>query len=142
MHKYFFFSMMLMLAFVAAKAQIIDIRTENTQMVLSVNSQSQLLFLHYGGVTDDPQIFADLKTNRRKDHEADPMAYGTVGGRNTRLAALAVTHSDGDINTELAYKGHKSRENIPGIKVTEIMLETRRKTWRSSLSIPHFSVRT
>ena len=71
--------MMLMLAFVAAKAQIIDIRTENTQMVLSVNSQSQLLFLHYGGVTDDPQIFADLKTNRRKDHEADPMAYGTVG---------------------------------------------------------------
>ncbi len=119
--------MMLMLPFVAAKAQIIDIRTENTQMVLSVNSQSQLLFLHYGGVTDDPQIFADLKTNRRKDHEADPMAYGTVGGRNTRLAALAATHSDGDINTELAYKGHKSREIIPGIKVTEIMLEDKKK---------------
>lgn len=117
-----------MLAFmtISAHAQIIDIRTEDTQMVLTVDNTGQVVFQHYGGIVQDTRIFGSVKTNRRRDHEADPLAYGTAGGRDTRLAALAVTHSDGDINTELVYESHETRDIRPGVKVTEIMLKDKK----------------
>ena len=85
----------------AAEPQVINIKTDGSSMVMSVTSDGEVLFHHFGGRIDDATPVTGIKSYRRTDHGTDNLAYSTMGGRNFREPALRVTHADGDMNTEL-----------------------------------------
>ena len=93
----------------AAEPQVINIRTNDLSMVMSVAPNGEVLFHHFGGRIDDASPAAGIKAYRRTDHGTDNLAYSTMGGRNFREPALRVTHADGDMNTELRYVSHATR---------------------------------
>ena len=93
----------------AAEPQVINIRTNDLSMVMSVAPNGEVLFHHFGGRIDDATPVTGIKSYRRTDHGTDNLAYSTMGGRNFREPALRVTHADGDMNTELRYVSHTTR---------------------------------
>ena len=93
----------------AAEPQVINIKTDGSSMVMSVTSDGEVLFHHFGGRIDDATPVTGIKSYRRTDHGTDNLAYSTMGGRNFREPALRVTHADGDMNTELRYVSHATR---------------------------------
>ena len=93
----------------AAEPQVINIKTDGSSMVMSVTSDGEVLFHHFGGRIDDAAPVTGIKSYRRTDHGTDNLAYSTMGGRNFREPALRVTHADGDMNTELRYVSHTTR---------------------------------
>jgi alpha-galactosidase len=100
--------------------RFIEIATENTAMLLTVDKRGELLFRYYGKRIADPTPILHKRLVRRSDFCTDPQAYTAQGGREQRRAALAVTHSDGDLNTELRYVSHDvKREN--GVTTTTIV---------------------
>ena len=100
--------------------RIIEIATDNTAMLLTVGEQGDLLFRYYGKRIADPTPILSKKLTRRVDFCTDPQAYTAQGGREQRRASLAVTHSDGDLNTELRYVSHEvTSEN--GVTTTTIV---------------------
>ena len=94
----------------AAPQQVIDISTDKVSMVLTAAPGGEVYFRHFGGRIDDPAPLADYKSNRRSDHGTEDLAYPATGGRNFREPALRVTHADGDMNTELRYVSHASKQ--------------------------------
>ncbi len=104
----------------AAEPQVINIRTNDLSMVMSVAPNGEVLFHHFGGRIDDASPAAGIKSYRRTDHGTDNLAYSTMGGRNFREPALRVTHADGDMNTELRYVSHATRTLVypPGPMLT------------------------
>ena len=109
----------------AAPQQLIDIRTDDVSIVLAAQPGGEVYFRHFGGRIDDPAPLAGYKSSRRTDHGTDDLAYPAMGGRNFREPALRVTHADGDMNTELRYVSHSSRQladpNVTetGVKMTD-----------------------
>ena len=81
--------------------RIIEIATENTSLLLTVTKTGELEFAYYGKHIADPTPILKKRLTRRTDFCTDPQAYTAQGGREQRRASLAVTHSDGDLNTEL-----------------------------------------
>ena len=106
----------------AAPQQLIDIRTDDVSMVLAARSGGEVYFRHFGGRIDDPAPLADYKSSRRADHGTDDLAYPAMGGRNFREPALRVTHADGDMNTDLRYVSHTSRQ-LADPNVTETVVK-------------------
>ena len=106
----------------AAEPQVINIRTNDLSMVMSVAPNGEVLFHHFGGRIDDASPAAGIKSYRRTDHGTDNLAYSTMGGRNFREPALRVTHADGDMNTELRYVSHASKQ-LSDKNVTETVVK-------------------
>ena len=106
----------------AAPQQLIDIRTDDVSMVLAARSGGEVYFRHFGGLIDDPAPLSDYKSSRRADHGTDDLAYPAMGGRNFREPALRVTHADGDMNTDLRYVSHTSRQ-LADPNVTETVVK-------------------
>ena len=106
----------------AAPQQLIDIRTDDVSMVLAARSGGEVYFRHFGGRIDDPAPLSDYKSSRRADHGTDDLAYPAMGGRNFREPALRVTHADGDMNTDLRYVSHTSRQ-LADPNVTETVVK-------------------
>ena len=106
----------------AAPQQLIDIRTDDVSMVLAARSGGEVYFRHFGARIDDPAPLADYKSSRRADHGTDDLAYPAMGGRNFREPALRVTHADGDMNTDLRYVSHTSRQ-LADPNVTETVVK-------------------
>ena len=100
--------------------RFIEIATENTAMLLTVDKNGELLFRYYGKRIADPTPIINKKFTRRTDFCTDPHAYSAQGGREQRRAALAVTHSDGDLNTELRYVSHEVKSEN-GVTTTTIV---------------------
>ena len=88
---------------------LITISTEELSMIFGTNSAGTLMFHHFGNKINDPSAFRIKKSYRRSDYGTDPEGYSTNGGRNFREPALRITHSDGDLNTELIYQSHTQR---------------------------------
>ena len=106
----------------AAPQQLIDIRTDDVSIVLAAQPGEEVYFRHFGGRIDDPAPLAGYKSSRRADHGTDDLAYPAMGGRNFREPALRVTHADGDMNTELRYVSHSSRQ-LADPNVTETVVK-------------------
>ena len=106
----------------AAPQQVIDISTDKVSMVLTAAPGGEVYFRHFGGRIDDPAPLADYKSNRRSDHGTEDLAYPATGGRNFREPALRVTHADGDMNTELRYVSHASKQ-LSDKNVTETVVK-------------------
>ena len=88
---------------------IINMQTEKLSMIMTVGKDSVVYFHHFGRKIGDASPYLNKQTYRRADYGTDPHAYLAAGGRNYREPALRVTHSDGDLNTELAYVGHQQK---------------------------------
>ena len=101
--------------------RIIEVATENTAMLLTVGEKGDLLFRYYGKRIADPTPILDKKLTRRVDFCTDPQAYTVQCGREQRLASLAVTHSNGDLNTELRYVSHEVKSEN-GVTTTTITM--------------------
>ncbi len=108
----------------AAPQQLIDIRTDDVSIVLAARPDGEVHFRHFGSRIDDPSPLADYKSSRRADHGTDDLACPAMGGRNFREPALRITHADGDMNTDLRYVSHSSRQRADptvtetGVKMT------------------------
>lgn len=88
---------------------LITISTDELSMIFGINSAGTLMFHHFGNKINDPSAFLIKKSYRRSDYGTDPEGFSTNGGRNFREPALRITHSDGDLNTELIYQSHTQR---------------------------------
>ncbi|WP_418425139.1 alpha-galactosidase [Alistipes sp.] len=106
----------------AAPQQLIDIRTDDVSIVLAARPGEAVYFRHFGSRIDDPAPLADYKSSRRADHGTDDLAYPAMGGRNFREPALRITHADGDMNTDLRYVSHASRQ-LADPNVTETVVK-------------------
>ena len=106
----------------AAPQQVIDISTDKVSMVLTAAPGGEVYFRPFGGRIDVPAPLADYKSHRRSDHGTEDLAYPATGGRNFREPALRVTHADGDMNTELRYVSHASKQ-LSDKNVTETVVK-------------------
>ena len=106
----------------AAPQQLIDIRTDDVSIVLAARPDGEVHFRHFGSRIDDPSPLADYKSSRRADHGTDDLACPVMGGRNFREPALRITHADGDMNTDLRYASHSSRQ-LADPNVTETVVK-------------------
>lgn len=92
---------------------VINLQTRDLSMIMTVGKDSVVYFPHFGRKIEDATPYLEKITYRRVDYGTDPHAYLAAGGSSYREPALRVTHSDGDLNTELAYVGHQ-REELSG----------------------------
>ena len=106
----------------AAPQQLIDIRTDDVSIVLAARPDGEVHFRHFGSRIDDPSPLAGYKSSRRADHGTDDLACPVMGGRNFREPALRITHADGDMNTDLRYVSHSSRQ-LADPNVTETVVK-------------------
>lgn len=96
------------------KPKVINLETQSLSMVMTVGKDSILYFQYFGEKISDPSLFLEKQTYRRADYGTDLHAYLAAGGQNYREPALRVTHSDGDLNTELAYLSHRQSQMADG----------------------------
>ncbi|WP_294081742.1 alpha-galactosidase [Proteiniphilum sp. UBA5384] len=111
------FLFLLLLPFIVVGANVsekegvlINLQTKDLSMIMTVGKDSVVYFHHFGKKIEDATPFLRKKSYRRDDYGTDPHAYLAAGGSNYREPALLVTHSDGDLNTELAYVGHQQEK--------------------------------
>ncbi len=104
--------------------KLIKKETKDLSLILSVNKDSVLLFQYFGKKIGDPSPFLQKQSYRRSDYGTDPEAYSTAGGKNFREPALRVTHSNGDLNTELIYLNH-SQKTLDDSNVQETVITLR-----------------
>ncbi|MGN0189210.1 MAG: alpha-galactosidase [Candidatus Cryptobacteroides sp.] len=91
-------------------------------MVLSVQKDLELSFVHYGLKAGSPGQFLSYRSYRRGDYGTEQPAYPARGGRHFNCSALAVTYPGGGMNTELDYVSHSAREVSDGVSRTEVRL--------------------
>lgn len=121
------FHVVLSLSAYGGSTKLIYKKTKDLSLVLSVGEDSVLLFQYFGKKIIDPSPFLHKQNYRRSDYGTDPEAYATGGGKNFREPALRVTHSDGDLNTELVYLSHTQQALEDGkIEETTITLRDRK----------------
>ena len=127
----------------AAPQRIIDIRTDDISLILSAAPGEEVRFLHFGGRIDDPAPLAGYRSYRHPDHNTEDVAYPAFGGRNYHEPALRVTHADGDLNTELRYVSHRTRQ-LADDNVTEtvVRMTDAVQRWTSNWSIRPMPKRT
>lgn len=98
----------------AVSPQIIPVETDNTQLVLQVDSKGIVRTFHYGEKSGAPSQYLNFNTGRGGNYGDGPMTYPTVGGSFNGQAALHVKYADGNQNTELYYVSHDvvSRDGV------------------------------
>lgn len=101
---------------------VINIRTNDISLVLRVNTDGNLNTLHFGGAIDDASIFADYKSGITGNHGTPYESYPTQGSRNFNEPALAMTHKNGDLNTDLRYFSHEVKQVDANVTETTIRL--------------------
>lgn len=101
----------------------ICVNTDNTCIILHINEDNRLMFMHYGLKVGDTGQYTGYNSYRRIDYGTDPMAYPTRGGRFYNKPALSVKYSDNDVNTELEYISHTISDIRPGVTQTSIIMQ-------------------
>ena len=106
----------------AVTPTVIDIHTDQTQLILTVDPAGNLRTRHYGARVADPGRFLGMDAQAGRPNGAGPMTVPTTGGVFVGSPALHVRYADGTHNTELYYTGHQSRSK-GGVTTTEIALK-------------------
>lgn len=105
--------------------KVISVHTQNTSLVYSVDRNNRLIFQYYGKRINEMNSFLEHagyeKPDTNRDYSYD--AYPTFGLGNINEPALAVIHSDGSLNTELAFVDYSLDESISGISHSVIKLK-------------------
>lgn len=101
-----------MMAFSAVAKEsgpVINVRTQGISMILRAEDDGRLTTLHFGGAIDDASALMDYDNGIHKGHGSPYETYPAEGWRVFNEPALAITHRNGDLNTELRYVSHESR---------------------------------
>ncbi|MDR2674997.1 MAG: alpha-galactosidase [Opitutaceae bacterium] len=99
------------------QAEILEIATAGSALVLAVAPDAPVVFRHYGGRTAGADAFL------YKGHRDGPEVYPAFGGTNFANLALSVVHADGSLTTELVYAGHERRALDAGREETVVHLK-------------------
>lgn len=97
----------------AQQKSVIRIATSDNLLLLAVDNQKQLKQLYYGAYMDDP--LSDAAFNQ--SGTVYP-AYGT----NVTDAALRITHSDGNLTTQLVYDRNTVKKLDANVTLTTVYL--------------------
>ena len=102
--------------------QIINIRTDDVSLVMKVDKLGRLTTLHFGGAIDDASCLLEFKNGFVGAHGTPYETYPAEGEKNFNEPALAVTHRNGDLNTELRFTGIDRRSVSDNVSETLIHL--------------------
>lgn len=111
----------------AQHRKVIGINTKSTSLVYAVDKDSRLVFQHYGKAVNATGNFMQQQSYPKPDTDRDFSyeAYPAFGLGNINEPALAVTHSDGSLNTELAFQSVETMTPARGVTETVIYLKDR-----------------
>lgn len=112
---------------VAQNTKVIEFKTKSTLLVYTVDQNKRLVFQYYGKAVDSPAEFIRQKSYPKADTNRDfsYQAYPTFGHGYINEPALAAIHSDGSLNTELAFEAVKTDDSKAGITETVVYLKDR-----------------
>ena len=115
MKKFLFFAFLLTLA-QTAKAETVVLQTKNTTMVLNVDEGKQPQYVYYGAKLSDNDL-----QNLQRPRGGRMDAYPAYGMNCPAEAALAMTHADGNLSTDLVATGDVSKDGM----ITKIRMKDR-----------------
>ena len=104
MKKFLFFALLLTLA-QGVKAETVVLQTKNTTMVLNVDEGKQPQYVYYGAKLSD----YDLQ-HLQKPRGGRMDAYPAYGMNCPAEAALAMTHADGNLSSDIVVTGDIKKE--------------------------------
>ena len=114
MRKVIITSIMLCLSATMAWAEQVVIETKNTTMVLNVENNKQPQYVYYGTKLSGYDLqHLQVPRNGRMD------AYPAYGMNCPAEAAIAMTHSDGNLSTELYVSGINKQGDITKINLKD-----------------------
>lgn len=117
-HSHIFLSALIGMSMPAiAKAEIVDISTPKTSLILDAEKGGGLRLLHYGNRMESTDI-ATLKEAGAINRNAYPV-YGILPQGE---AAMSVTHADGNMTTDVEVTGINTTTAPDGAKVTTIAM--------------------
>ena len=99
MKKFLFFALFLASAQIA-QAETVVLQTKNTTMVLNVEGDKQPQYVYYGAKLSD----YDLQ-NLQRPRGGRMDAYPVYGMNCPAEAALAMTHADGNLSSDMVATG-------------------------------------
>ena len=117
-HSHIFLSALIGMSMPAiVKAEIVDISTPKTSLILDAEKGGGLRLLHYGNRMESTDI-ATLKDAGAINRNAYPV-YGILPQGE---AAMSVTHADGNMTTDVEVTGINTTTAPDGAKVTTIAM--------------------
>ncbi len=117
-HSHIFLSALIGMSMPAiAKAEIVDISTPKTSLILDAEKGGGLRLLHYGNRMESTDI-ATIKDAGAINRNAYPV-YGILPQGE---AAMSVTHADGNMTTDVEVTGINTTTAPDGAKVTTIAM--------------------
>jgi len=90
-----------------AQSSLIILNTDQLSLIFQVNEDGKLLLPYFGQLLSDPAPMLSRNVYQHLDYSVNHEAFPVGGGKNFREPALLITHSDGDLNTELEYVKHE-----------------------------------
>ena len=105
----------------AATPAVIDIHTDHTQLILTVDAAGNLRTRHYGARLDDAAPFLRMERATTLSPGSGPMTLPVTGGTFVGAPGLHVRYADGNHNTELCYLNHETVRR-DGIATTSVRL--------------------
>ena len=114
-------------ALIAAEAKenpLIRISTDNTEMIMTVADNGNLVHNYYGKKFKNALPYLTKKYREQPDNGAGfaPQAFPSYGGYVTISPALKLIHSDGSHTTHLKYVAHTVTQPQEDVTRTEITL--------------------
>ena len=106
MKKLFLFALLIAPAQIA-KAEQVVFQTKNTTMVLNVEKDKQPQYVYYGAKLSDNDL-----QHMQKSHGGRMDAYPAYGMNCPAEAAIAMTHADGNMSTQLFATGQVKQEGM------------------------------
>ncbi len=106
------------IAATTAHAEIVEISTPSTSLVLDAKKGSALKHLYYGAKISDKDSFGQLRRSGGRALDAYP-AYGM---NNNSETAIAATHADGNMTLELVVDGVE-KKRVDGADITIVKLK-------------------
>lgn len=99
-----------------SNAEIINISTSNTTMLLEASQGQPLRFIHYGDLVPESQIPVVASISGR------PYAYPVYGMNALMETAMSVTHPDGNMTLDLGVTDTKNSMQPDGSKLTVVTM--------------------
>ena len=110
----------------AQKTVVIPIETQDNAFVLATDKDNRLCTTHFGKRLKQANEYANITRQYwAKDDNAGiyNAAYTSSGSTNLVEPALNITHSDGNMSTELKYVSHDSKKIDDNVTLTTVVLK-------------------
>ncbi len=105
-------------------AGVVDVSTNDTTLLISYTDKKIPHFEYYGKKLNSPGDFIGKGGMTPPEMGEENPLYSGRGGKNFLEPALAVVHSDGDLNTELLFEGaEKSVSKDGNVQTTVVKLK-------------------